>query len=132
MTAKVPHEALVVIADGESARFFRNTAKDGTLALKADGTLHPTNLDGEGPSGKMSRTTPKHETDEATFIKQLATDLYRRAHKGDYTALVLVADKHSLGQIRPLLHKEVQSRIVAEHGKALTKSTIEDIQKSLA
>ena len=69
--------------------------------------------------------------DEATFAKQLAHELYRRAHHGDFAALVLIADPQTLGQLHPLLHKEVQSRLVLEHGKTLTKASIADIQKSL-
>ena len=71
------------------------------------------------------------ETDEATFAKQLAKELYRRAHSGDFAALVLIADPQTLGQIRPLLHKEVQERLTAELGKTLTKASIPDIQKAL-
>jgi hypothetical protein len=55
-------------------------------------------------------------TDEATFAKQLAKELYRRAHSGDFAALVLIADPQTLGQIRPTLHKEVQDRLVSEIG----------------
>jgi protein required for attachment to host cells len=36
-----------------------------------------------------------------------------------------------LGQIRPLLHKEVKDRLVAEVGKTLTKAPIPAIQKAL-
>lgn len=71
------------------------------------------------------------ETDEATFVKQLANELYRRAHQGDFAALVLIADPQPLGQIRPILHKEVKNRLVSEHGKTLTNASITEIQKAL-
>ena len=67
----------------------------------------------------------------ATFAKQLAKELYRRAHQGDFAALVLIADPQTLGQLRSLLHKEVQSRLISEHGNTLTKASIADIQKTL-
>ncbi|MGH8489635.1 MAG: host attachment protein [Gammaproteobacteria bacterium] len=76
--------------------------------------LDPTNLLDDGPAGKRLTESSNQETDEATFAKQLAKELYRRAHSGDFAALVLVADPQTLGQIRPTLHKEVQDRLVSE------------------
>ena len=132
MTVEIPHNAVIVVADGVGARFFRNSGHGGTVALKADGDLQPTDLESDGPSGKQNRRASAQENDEATFTKQLAHDLYRRAQKGDFSALVLIADPHTLGQIRPMLHKEVRDRLVGEHAKTLTKASIADIEKSLA
>ena len=131
MTDKIPHNALVVVADGTGARFFRNSGQKSSVILSADGELQPAQLENEGPSGKRPHESTSQETDEATFAKQLAKELYRRTHKGDFAALVLVADPQTLGQIRPLLHKEVQSRLVSEHGKTLTKASLADIEKTL-
>jgi protein required for attachment to host cells len=131
MTKAIPHHALIVVADGTQAKFFRNTSHDDKPHLSSDGELRPQNLEGEGPSGKRSPDMSRQEIDEATFAKQLANDLYRRVHAKEATALVLIADRQTLGQIRPLLHKEVQARIVLELAKSLTKSTIADIQKAL-
>lgn len=131
MADKIPHNALVVVADGTGARFFRNSGQVLNVTLRADGELKPADLENDGPSGKRPPESTGQENDEATFAKQLAKELYRRAHAGDFAALVLIADPQTLGQIRPLLHKEVQSRLVSEHGKTLTKATIADIQKTL-
>ncbi len=127
----LPHKTLVVVATGTGAKFFRNVSKSGTIQLKADGTLSPTNLEDEGPSGKTPADTPGQEIDEATFSKQLANDLYRRAHAGKFDHLALVADPGTLGQVRPLLHQEVTDKIVLELDKTLTNSTTDDIEKSL-
>lgn len=127
---KVPHNALVVVADGTGARFFRNTAPAGRIALSADGELKPSHLHHEGPAGRRP-TESVHETHEATFAKQLANELYRRAHGGGYAHLVLIADPQTLGQIRPSLHKEVTDRIASELAKELSKASAEDIQKAL-
>lgn len=132
MADKIPHNAFVVVADGTGARFFRNIGQDFSVTLKADGQLQPAHLEDDGPSGKRPHESTSLETDEATFAKQLAKELYRRAHHGDFAALVLIADPQTLGQLRPLLHKEVQSRLVSEHGKTLTKASIADIQKTLS
>lgn len=127
----IPHRAFIVVADGTRARFFRNTGNEGHITLTAEGDLKPSHLNDDGPAGKSPPERSKHETDEATFAKQLANELYRRVHSGDFAALVLIADPQTLGQIRPSLHKEVQSRIVSEIAKTLTKATIADIQAAL-
>ena len=133
MTAdKIPHNALIVVADGTGARFFRNSGQENKVSLSAEGEFQPTDLLNEGPAGKRPPESSNQETDEATFAKQLAKELYRRAHSGDFAALVLIADPQTLGQIRPTLHKEVQDRLVSEVGKTLTKASIADIQKAVS
>ena len=49
---KIPHNALIVVADGTGARFFRNSGHDTKLSLSADGELKPTSLLDDGPGGK--------------------------------------------------------------------------------
>jgi len=132
MSVRVPHKALVVVADGTGARFFRNLGHAQKVSLSADGEFGPTNLLDDGPAGKRPPESSGQETNEATFAKQLAKELYRRAHSGDFGALVLIADPQTLGQIRPTLHKEVRDRLVFVLGKTLTKASIADIQKALS
>ncbi len=50
---KIPHNALVVIATGEEARFFRNKGKQGTINLKAESSMTPGDMADQGPSGKV-------------------------------------------------------------------------------
>ncbi len=128
----IPHNTLVVVADGRGARFFRNTGDAGKPSLTADGDLKPSHLVDDGPAGKRPPESSRHEFDEATFTKQLAKELYRRAHMQDFASLVLVADPQTLGQIRPELHKEVQEKLISELGKTLTKSSAAGIQKTLS
>ena len=128
---KIPHNALVVVADGAGARFFRNSAQEDKVSLKAEGEFKPNNLLDKGASGMRPAESSARETDEATFAKQLANELYRRAHNGEFAALVLIADPQTLGQIRPSLHKEVQERLISEIGKTFTNASIADIQKAL-
>ena len=132
MTNKVPHKALVVVADGAGAKYFRNSGHENKITLTADGRFNPSNLDDDGPAGKRPPESSQQETDEATFAKQLANELYRRAHKGDFSTMVLIADPQTLGQIRPSLHKEVRDKIVAEWSKTLTSASTADIEKVLS
>jgi len=130
MADEVPHDALVVVADGTGARFFRNAGNVSTVQLSSEGEFKPHLID-DGPARMRPPESSSQETDEATFAKQLANELYRRAQSGHFAALVLIADPQTLGQIRPTLHKEVRDRLVSEIGKTLTKASIADIQKAL-
>ncbi len=87
MADKIPHHALVVVADGTGARFFRNSGHENKVSLSAEGEFNPTNLLDHGPAGKRPTESSNQETDEATFAKQLAKELYRRAHSGDFAPL---------------------------------------------
>ncbi len=127
----IPHHALIVVADGTGARFFRNSGTERKVSLSAGGELKPTHLDEDGPSGMRPKDSSAQETNEATFAKQLAQDLYRRAHKGEFEAIVLIADPQTLGQIRLSLHTEVRDRLIREVGKTLTKASVADIEHAL-
>ena len=87
MSTLHPDKTFVVVADGAGAKFFRIPAHPEKMTLIAEGFLHPSNLESEGPSGKGQPDRSRHENDEATFAKQLAHELYRRAHNNEFTAL---------------------------------------------
>lgn len=127
----IPHKALIVVADGTHARFFRNMGRETKLHLSAEGELKPAHLLYEGPAGKRPKDSPPKEVDEATFAKQLAQELFRRVQNKEFEALILIADPQTLGEIRPSLHKEVQSHLISEIPKTLTKASVADIQKAL-
>ena len=131
MADKIPHNTLVVGADGTGARFFRNAGHEHKISLAAEGEFPPAHLREDGPAGKRPTESSPQETDVATFANQLAHELNRRASSGDFAALVLIADPQTLGQIRPTLHQEVQERLVAELGKTLTNASVRDIQHAL-
>ena len=131
MSDNFPDGTLVVVVDGTQGQTYRNRSGDGSLKLENTGQLGPKELADDGPAGSRPAESSPQETDEATFAKQLAEYLYRHAQRGDYDALVLVADPQTLGQIRPSLHKEVQDRLVKEVGKTLTNSPIPDIERSV-
>jgi len=131
MTA-VPTDALVVVADGEGARIFRNRGEHGTASLHQYDLLELMNMNDDGPAGSMPGESSSRQIDEATFAKQLAQGLNRGALKQQYAHLVLVADPVTLGRVRPLLHKEAAQRIVAEIGKDLTNRPRDAIEQAVA
>ena len=122
---------VVVVADGESARVFRNVGADGALSLQQQELLTAKQLGDDSASGAAPTEQSPHEADEATFAKQLAHRLNHGALTNAYAHLVLVADPQTLGQMRPQLHKEVQSRLVRDLAKDFTNAPLEDIQRAL-
>ncbi len=128
----IPAQAMVVIADGESARIFRNVGANGVLSLEQQEVVTAHDLNNDGPSGSAPSEQSPHQTDEATFAKQLAHRLNHGALTNAYEHLVLVADPHTLGQMRPQLHKETVQRMHAELAKTLTNSSVADIEKTLS
>lgn len=131
MSNKIPAGTLVVVADGEGARVFRNIGDERAVSLQQQDLLELMNMNDDGPAGSMPTESTGQQLDEATFAKQLALRLNAAALKGEYDHLVLIADPQTLGQMRPLLHKETEQRMVAEIGKTLTNSPLADIERAL-
>lgn len=128
----IPAQTLIVVADGTGARLFRNVGNAAKPALSQIDMAEVVDLDDDGPSGSAPPDSTPQQLDEATFAKQLAHRLNRGALTGRYEHLVLIADPQTLGQMRPQLHKETLSRMLAEIGKTLTNSPVEDIERALA
>lgn len=132
MSNKIPAGTLVVVADGEGARVFRNVGDDKAITLQQQDLLELMNMNDDGPAGSMPAESTGRQIDEATFAKQLALRLNAGALKDEYAHLVLIADPQTLGQMRPLLHRETLQRMVGEIAKTLTNSPREDLERALS
>ncbi|WP_374012968.1 host attachment protein [Pseudoxanthomonas koreensis] len=129
---RIPREAWILVADGASARLFRNLGSDtGQVRLHQEEALQLDPAEGVMPA-VLPADTPAREADEASFARQLALRLNRDALGGRFQHLVLAADPQTLGQIRPLLHDEVRNRLLAEVPRNYTRSPREDIERALA
>ena len=128
---QLPEGTLVVVADGEKARWFRNVGDDQALQLRQESIMDAHDLFMQGPSGVAPPEQTAQETDEASFAKHVAHKLNDGALHHEYADLVLVADPQTLGQMRPQLHKETLSRLRGEVAKTLTNSPLEDITRAL-
>lgn len=124
----IPAGAWVIVADGGGARMLQNVGEANALKLIQQRLIEPQNLDDDGPSGVQPQEV---DVEEATFAKQLANRLNDAALNNDYRHLVLIADPQTLGQVRPLLHKETVNRLIGEVAKTLTNAPIEDIERVL-
>lgn len=132
MSKHIPQNALVVVADGGGATLFRNTAASGDVSLKEEQKLSLKDFSNDGPSGARPGDQSPRQTDEATFAKQLAHSLFTMHEQKRYTAMVLIADPQTLGQLRSALHKTVEASIVQTMAKDYTNNTLAEIQKALS
>ncbi|KZM50470.1 host attachment family protein [Labrenzia sp. OB1] len=140
---RLKHGGWVVVADGAKALFLRNEGDEKFPNLeifKKEEQDNPANRyqaadrpgrKSDGPQGHRSAVseTDWHQLAEDNFAADLADILYKRAHKGDFKEMVLVAAPSVLGQIRKELHKEVNDRIIAEIDKDLTNHPVDKIEK---
>ncbi len=129
MSNAIPHNALIVVADGGKAILFRNDDSSGGLSLKEVRRLTPKHLQDEGPSGSRPGEQTPSQTDEATFAKQLAQAVNHMKLEGDFTKLVLIADSQTLGQFREVMHKTVEASLVLTLAKDLTNHAVNEITK---
>lgn len=139
---RLKHDGWIVVADGAKALFLRNEGDEkfpnleifkkkeqDNPATHDQGTDRPGRLsDGPGAHRSAVADTDWHTLAEDRFASELSDILYKRAHKGDFSQLVLVAAPSVLGEIRKNLHKEVASRVIAEIDKDLTNHEIGDIE----
>lgn len=128
---RIPSGTRIVVADGGGARILRNAGEDGELSLEQVEVIDPAQLPLATPAGSQPAERAGEEIEEAGFAKRLAKRLNEDALKHRYEHLVLMADPQTLGQIRPLLHKEVQARLIGQYAKDLANAPLEDIARAL-
>lgn len=141
----LPHNALVLVADGRKMLFFRNHGDGNQIDLRTeahearedhkDRELRTDAQGSKGPSwgGQRDTTgeTDFHQQEEDRWIEEAAEDLKTRVLRGDFDALAIVAPPKALGVLRKKLHKEVARRIVCTVNKEMSGRPIPDIEALL-
>src|SRR5690606_13764330 len=96
----------------------QGTDRPGRLS---DGPVRAAAAGGEGfPQRSGIAQTDWHQLEEARFADELAEMLYKRAHAGEFSRIVLVAAPRVLGDLRERLHQVVTDKVVGEVPKTLT------------
>ena len=132
---KVPHRALVALANGERFVLMRNVGPPFEPRLKKieELDLELTNFSAgvrhQDPAGQRNGST---DIDELAHGAAIAEWLNARTLRGDLGEVVIAADPKTLGQIRQHCHKELESRIVGEVAKDLVNSPVEQVERALA
>ncbi|MGZ9096824.1 MAG: host attachment protein [Micavibrio sp.] len=142
----IPHKKPVIwilVADKHVARLFRKNGhgiepfaeikpvphekKDitnksvGRAVSSSSGTIHH----------KYEPHMNESRKDALSFVQEITDWLHEPARDNAFDRLVLVAAPQMLGELRKILSKPVQARIVAEVDKDLTKMSEKDLQAEL-
>ena len=143
MPRPIPHDALVLVADGRKMLFFRNHGDETHIDLRTeayDERDDSTDRGTDAPGTNFQSFMPKRSSYEETDIRQLEEDRWaaraaeevnRRALLNDFEALAIIAPPKALGVIRKDLHKEAQRRIVVTMNKTMTDRPIPEIEDLL-
>ncbi len=143
---KLTNGTWVLVADGEKALILRNTTdgKHPNLEVvrkeeqdnppdREQATDKPGRAADNGPGQRTSLDeTDFHQLAKDRFAQDLAELLYKRAHKGQFEKLVIVASPQVLGALRSELHQEVSDKVIAEIPKTLTNHPVQEIEAALA
>ena len=154
---QIPHNAHVLVADGQKMLFFRNEGDADFPKLEVEkkreeenppdreqGTDSPGRgftAAGRPPSEGGTRMGANHrsaysETDfhqlqEDRFAADTAEMLKKKALANEFDHLIVVAPPKTLGELRKHYHKEVETRIAGEVAKDLTNMPVTEIEKIL-
>ena len=141
----LPHNALVLVADGRKMLFLRNHGDDTLIDLRIeahderkDAKDHELKSDAPGTMQQSAGygrpamdETDFHQQEEERWAKKAAEELKRRALRNDFDALAIIAPPKTLSVLRKELHKEVERRIVLTLNKEMTDRPIPDIEELL-
>jgi protein required for attachment to host cells len=143
----IPHDALVLVGDGQKALFLRNAGDEKFPNLvterafgESNPPTHDQGTDRPGRAFKRSatnlrssvETTDWHELEKQHFADHVASVLEERVRADKIKAIVIVAPPRTLAELRQVLHADVKHRIIAEIDKDLTKHPVWEIEKHLA
>ncbi len=153
----IPHDAMVVVADGRKMLLFRNEGDEKFPKLEVVehdekpvparedfGTDQPgSTFSGSKGSGEVGfspgannrsgyEETDFHQLEEDRFAADTAELLKKKALRNEYTKLIVVAPPRALGELRKHYHKEVEARIIGEIAKDLSNRPTDEIEQLIA
>ena len=142
----LPHNALVLVADGRKMLFFRNHGDENQIDLRTeahDARAHqrkdreiktdaPGTVKQSFGFGRSTYEEPNfQQQEEGRWIKDAAEELKARVLRNDFEALAIVAPPKALGVLKKYLHKEVERRLVCTVNKEMSGRPIPDIEALL-
>ena len=141
----LPHDALVLVADGRKMLFFRNHGDETQIDLRTEAhdarkdrkdreikTDAPGTTKQSAGYGRSTYEEPDfQQQEEDRWIKDAADELKSRVLRNDFEAVAIVAPPKALGVLKKCLHKEVERRIVCTVNKEMSGRPIPDIEALL-
>ena len=131
---KLPKNALVAVADGETLKLYRNTGDEGSPSLTALPAADvSTSNKGSGGRHQSSSANPSDsQQDEDSFAAGVAVLLNKQVLDGKVDDIVVIAAPRTLGELRKHYHKTLEAKLVGEVSKDLTGHSTADIEKAIA
>ena len=141
----LPHNALVLVADGRKMLFFRNHGDENQIDLRTEAhdarkdrknreikTDAPGTTKQSAGYGRSTYEEPDfQQQEEDRWIKDAADELKSRVLRNDFDALAIIAPPKALGMLKKCLHKEVERRIVCTINKEMSGRPVPDIEALL-
>jgi protein required for attachment to host cells len=141
----LPHNALVLVADGRKMLFFRNHGDENQIDLRTEAheardlrkdrdikTDAPGTVKQSFGFGRSTYEEPDfQQQEEDRWIKDAAEELKARVLRGDFDVLAIVAPPKALGVLKKCLHKEVERRLVCAVNKEMSGRPVPDIEALL-
>ena len=141
----LPHNALVLVADGRKMLFFRNQGDENQIDLRTeahdereDRKDREIKTDAPGTAkqsvgfGRSTYEEPDfQQQEEDRWIKDAADELKARVLRNDFEAVAIVAPPKALGVLKKCLHKEVERRNVCTVNKEMSGRPVPDIEAML-
>ncbi|WP_380874734.1 hypothetical protein ACFB49_00980 [Sphingomonas sp. DBB INV C78] len=142
---RIPHNGVVLVADGRKMLFLRNTgdATDPKLEVM-EASEQPARYDRDlktdapgrafasvGTARSAMEEPDYQQIEEDRFAADAAALLQRHALQGDYDNLIVVAPPRTLGELRKHYHREVADRLKNEVPKDLTGHPVDAISRIL-
>jgi protein required for attachment to host cells len=141
----LPHDALVLVADGTKVLYLRNHGDENQIDLRTEShdqredrkdreikTDAPGTTKQSAGFGRSTYEEPDfQQQEEDRWIRDAADELKARVLRNDFDALAIVAPPKALGTLKKCLHKEVERRIVCTVNKEMSGRPIPDIEALL-
>ena len=141
----LPHDALVLVADGRKMLFFRNHGDENQIDLRTEAhdarterkdreikTDAPGTTKQSGGYGRSTyEETDFQQQEEDRWVKDAADELKARVLRNDFDSLAIIAPPKALGVLKKCLHKEVERRIVCTVNKEMSGRPVPDIEALL-
>ena len=138
---RIPHDGMVMVADGAKMLFFRNAGEADRIDLVVDAAEQQkderagdqgTDISGEAPAGggqggATMGYTDYHKQSEERFAAEAAALLNRQAEAGAFKSVVVVAPPKTLGAMRKHYGRQLEAKLGGELAKDLTGHPVDQI-----
>jgi protein required for attachment to host cells len=148
MPIAIPHDAMVLVADGKKALFLRKVngvdgqsaslktemvMTDENPATRDQGTDRPGHAIKNAASQRRTGFEPTdwHDIEEHRFARRVAAKTGELVQAHQVRSLFIAAPPRTLAELRRSLDDDVKRRIVVELDKDLTGHSVTDIEKHM-